>query len=134
MEQGIIELSLAVARDSPALATAGLIIVAALAIWVRIAPAIVEYYTKRTEREDAREVRKLAESRERAKVDGQWLALEERSTQAIENSTAAVNRMISKLEDDKKARERIESRLAKIDGDLTDVAADMEILKERTKR
>lgn len=134
MEQGIIELAIAVARDSPALATAGLIIVAALAIWMRISPAIVEYYTKRTEREDAREVRKLNESRERAKVDGQWLALEERSTQAIENSTAAVNRMISKLEDDKKARERIESRLAKIDGDLSEVAADMEILKERTQR
>lgn len=133
MEQGIIELAIAVARDSPALATAGLIVVAALAIWVRISPAVVDYYAKRTEREEAREIRKRSESEERAKLEGQWLESQKRATQAIETSNQLVKRMVDKIDDDKSRSERIEGRLAKIDGEMGQMATEIHLIKEIVK-
>lgn len=133
MEQGIIELAIAVARDSPALATAGLIVVAALAIWVRISPAVVDYYAKRTEREEAREIRKRSESEDRAKLEGQWLESQKRATQAIETSNGLVKRMVDKLEEDNTRSDRIEGRLAKIDGQMGQMANEIHLIKEMVK-
>lgn len=133
MEQSIIELAIAVARDSPALATAGLIVVAALAIWIRISPAVVDYYTRRTEREEAREVRKREESEDRAKLEGQWLESQKRATQAIETSNGLVKRMVDKLEEDNTRSDRIEGRLAKIDGQMGQMANEIHLIKEMVK-
>lgn len=133
MEQSIIEIAIAVARDSPALATAGLIVVAALAIWIRISPAVVDYYTRRTEREEAREVRKREESEDRAKLEGQWLESQKRATQAIETSNGLVKRMVDKLEEDNTRSDRIEGRLAKIDGQMGQMANEIHLIKEMVK-
>ena len=133
MEQSIIEIAIAVARDSPALATAGLIVVAALAIWIRISPAVVDYYTRRTEREEAREVRKREESEDRATLEGQWLESQKRATAAIETSNQLVKRMVDKIDDDKSRSERIEGRLAKIDGEMGQMATEIHLIKEIVK-
>lgn len=115
-----------IAKEGPAWAIATLMLVGIILLAWKVFPEIRSWQADRHEEAMRREERKQQESKERARMEGQWLQALNHSTEAINAQNHINERILRKLDED-------EEQTARIDEKLETVLINQNLLLERTR-